>query len=165
MKDCPRCGCKLDSTKTCPQCGYKKEASPILKIALILLVIFIIALMIASPAVKYGFSQYRPVDESYIAFPDTREKVQFEGTYIGITSWAKGDVLYYMPPPEYDVIQVESQYVVLTGDYSAHGLYGNEGKRIHLEGSFENSTQTRQPFNGTLINAHPFSPDKIEIIA
>lgn len=164
MKNCPRCGCRLDSTKACPQCGFKRESSPILKIALVLIVILAVALLLTSLAVKYGFSPYKPVDESFIVLPDCDVKVQLDGVYLGITSWAGDDILYYMPPTEYDVIRVGSQYVVLTDDYSFHDLCGNEGKRVHLEGTFEDSQPTEQPFNGTIINAHFFNPDKIEIV-
>ena len=135
----------------------------LMKFAVILLVIFILLLIASSPLVSHQLTPYKTVDESYIDNPNYNEKVQFEATYMGITSWADDNINYYMPPIEYDVLKVGSHYIVLEDDYSNHNLYGNESCHVHLEGVFNTTEVTFQPFNDTMIEAHVFSAEKIEV--
>jgi len=134
-----------------------------MKIAVTLLIIFTLLLIATSPFVSHQLTPYNTVDESYIANPNYNEKVQFEATYMGITSWADDNVNYYMPPVEYDVLKVGSNYIILDEDYSNHNLFGKESKSVHLEGVFNTTEVTFQPFNDSMIEAHVFSAEKIEV--
>lgn len=158
MPTCPKCGTESDE-KICPKCGTKlKTKFPIsLFFIIIILIVILFACIFISP--------YKHIDIHEVSNPTIGEKVQFDSKYIGITSVESDeDLLYYMPPPRYDVLQYGSQYVFLTGDYNDHGLYGNEGKKVHLEGEFEDSIMTSQSIKNKNVEGYFFNADKIELI-
>ena len=158
MPTCPKCS-KTTDEKKCPNCGNKLKSK--IPIGLVFIVLILITAL-----VTYAFiSQYKHVDVNDIVNPTIGEKVQFDGKYIGITTWGiNEDILYYMPPPNYDVIQYGNQYIFLTDDYNNHGLLGNEGRMVHIEGKFEDSIMTSQPIKNRTVEGYFFNADKIELI-
>ncbi len=96
--------------------------------------------------------------------PKYGEKVEFTGTYIGITTWGDDDVLYYMPPTNYDILDVSGQYVFLEGDCNMHGLVGNEGKSVHVEGEFLDIEKVEQPFGNGVVEGYFFNATEIEVV-
>ncbi len=158
MPTCPKC-CKKTEGKTCPNCKSKvKSEFPIgLIFIVIILAIILLSCIFISP--------YKQIDTTYVLNPTIGEKVQFDGEYIGITSWGSNDdILYYMPPPNYDIIKYGEQYIFLTGDYNSHNLIGNEGRTVHIEGEFEDSIMTSQPIKNGTVDGYFFNADKIELI-
>ena len=158
MATCPKCG-KKTNEKTCPDC--KTKLKPQIPISLIFIVLILIIILIGCIFI----SPYKHISNSEELYSTIGEKVQFDGKYIGITTWKSNeDILYYMPPPEYDVIQYDDQYIFLTGDYNNHNLFGNEGKMVHLEGEFEDSIMATQPIENRTVNGFFFNDDKINLI-
>lgn len=135
-----------------------EEKSKYLAISFIILILIIILFAALS------FSQLTPVDAHYVVSPDVGEKVQFDAEYVGITSWGDDDVLYYMPPTNYDVVKVGWEYVFLCDDWSCHDLYGHNVTKVHLEGEFIDSEPSQQPLDDKVVVGHFFNASNIEVI-
>lgn len=127
------------------------------------LTIIIIAFILAGP-VAGMISPYKKVGREYILHPNIDEKVQFDGVYTSRTTWGNADVLYYVPPDNYDVIYVDGESVFLKDPYYSNNLTGKIGCRIHLEGVFTDSETTVQPTKEGLVAGHIFEADRIEVI-
>ena len=123
---------------------------------------FIIAVLIAILLLGVFISPYREVDSHYIVNPKAHEKVCFDAVYLGITTWGDEDVLYYMPPANYDVFEVGGEHVFLEGDCYSHNLCGNETRTFHLKGEFTDDAITTQPMGDELVAGHFFNATCIE---
>ncbi|MEE0902618.1 MAG: hypothetical protein UIB31_08815 [Methanobrevibacter sp.] len=158
MPTCPKCGKKTDG-KTCPNC--KSKLKPKFPIGLVFIVLILVIILLACVFI----SPYKHIDSADMLNPTIGEKVQFDGEYLGITArGGSDDILYYMPPPIYDVVKYGEQYIFLTGDYNSHNLIGNEGRTVHIEGEFEDSIMTSQTIENGTVNGYFFNADKIELI-
>ena len=188
-KFCSHCGEKIDANaEICPKCGIRlinpltNSASDVLNkgktkaddfskryltaknFIIVILIIIIITLLVSAPSIIDYLTPYKLVDDSYIANPVPGEKVQFDGEYIGTTSWGGGYFLYYSYITDNDIVKVGDQYVLIQGDYLEHDLYGNEGKMVHLEGRFAGTDASKEPFGDEYIYGHWFGASTIEII-
>ena len=191
-KFCENCGEKINQkAEICPHCGVRlmnpiansatdalnsiqnnvdKGISSISRYAtlrnftIVVLVLIIIALLVYAPAIIDYFTPYKEVDSSYIANPVAYEKVKFTAEYVGTTSWGSGLYYFYTPMTNNDVLKVGDQYVILQGDYLGHGLYGNEGKEVYLEGRFASSGVSSEKMSNGYIDGHWFGADTIEVL-
>lgn len=172
---CPKCGVRLlnplsNSAKDAVDKGLSKADSLAKKyitarnILIVFLIVIVIALIMAAPGIIDALTPYKQVDSSYISNPVAGEKVQFDGTYMGSTSWSGGYLFYYSPITNNDIVKVGDEYVILQGDYLSHNLYGNEGKTVHLEGRFAAGGESKEPFGNDYIYGHWFGADTIEIV-
>ena len=125
---------------------------------------FIILILIIILFAALSFSEFKYVDAHYAVNPNVGEKVQFDGEYVGITSWGDDDVLYYVPPTNYDVIKLGGEYVFLCDDWSNHNLYGHNVTKVHLEGEFLESSHSQQPMDDGIVIGHFFNASNIEVI-
>ena len=189
-KFCSQCGEKIDAkAEICPNCGVRlmnpfsnsagnalnksktrtneffKKYVTLTNIIIIVLVIIIIGLLMAAPDMIEQATPYKEVDSSYISNPVPGEKVQFDAIYVGTTSWDTGGYLfYYNTITNNDIVKVGDEYVIIQGDCLSHDLYGNEGKKIHLEGRFAGSDKSKEPTDSGYIYGRWFGADKIEIV-
>ncbi|MDO5859875.1 zinc ribbon domain-containing protein [Methanobrevibacter sp.] len=185
---CSSCGEKIDfNAEICPKCGVRvqyplvnsarekikrnanKADNFLVKyvtyrnVLIILLVFIIIGLVVAAPSIINYLTPYKEVGSDYIADPVAGEKVQFDGEYMGHTSWG-GGYLFYLSITNNDIVKVGDQYVIIQGDYLSHDLYGKEGKTIHLEGRFAEGGLSKQRFGDGYIEGHWFGAHTIEIV-
>lgn len=188
-KFCSNCGEKIAfNAEICPKCGVRllnpltnsaKEAVnktltnaesfttkyvTARNIIIVILIFIIFALIISAPTIIENLTPYKEVDSSYIANPVPGEKVQFDGIYMGTTSWSGGYYFYYNPITNNDIVKVGDEYVIIQGDYLNHDLYGNEGKTVHLEGRFGGNDKSKEPFGNDYIYGYWFGADSIEIV-
>ena len=171
---CPKCGVRLlnpltNSAKDTVNKGLDKADNFITKyftarnIIIVILILIILALVVNAPMIIDSLTPYKQVDSSYIANPVPGEKVQFDGTYVGTTSWS-GGFYFYSLITNNDIVKVGNEYVILQGDYLNHDLYGNEGKTVHLEGRFAGGGKSTEPFGDHNIEGRWFGADTIEIV-
>ena len=191
-KFCFNCGEKIDfNAEICPKCGVRlinpitNSAGDILSnsadkidgavssvskyftlknIVIVLLIIIILTLVVEAPAIIDYLTPYKEVDSSYIANPVAGEKVQFDGEYIGTTSWGGGGFLMFSMITNNDIVKVGDQYVIIQGDYMTHDLYNHKGSKVHLEGRFADGGTSTEPFGDGYIDGHWFGATKIELI-
>lgn len=130
---------------------------------ILVLIIILIACIVLSPSTGI-INPYKEVDGNFIVNPIIGEQVQFEGIYIARTDNYDENVLYYIPPVEYDILEVDGQYVFLSDEYYTNNLSGNIGKTVHVEGSFENPEITVQNVDGKYFEGYIFKADKIELV-
>lgn len=126
------------------------------------LVIILITSVILSPTMGI-VNPYKKVNGNYIENPVMDEKVQFEGKYIARTDNYDEDILYYVPPIQYDILEVDGLYVFLSDEYYTNNLSGNIGKTVHVEGVFENPQLITQKADGKSFEGYVFKADKIEL--
>ena len=133
-----------------------------------LFLVFVLALILAAfvlaGPVTGIISPYKKVGREYILHPNIDEKVQFDGVYTSRTTWGNGDILYYVPPDNYDVIYVDGESVFLKDPYYSNNLSGKIGCRVHVEGVFTDSEATVQPTKEGPVAGHIFEADKIEVL-
>ena len=127
------------------------------------LIILLIACITLSPSTGI-INPYKEVDGHFIANPIIDEQVQFEGIYIARTDNYDENVLYYIPPVEYDILEVDGQYVFLSDEYYTNNLSGNIGKTVHVEGAFVNPQISVQKIDGKYFEGYIFKADKIELV-
>lgn len=191
-KFCFNCGEKIDvNAELCPKCGVrlinpiKNSANVLLSssqkkigegidsvsryitarnIVIVLSVIIIIALIASSPAIIENLTPYKEVDASYIGNHVAGEKVQFDGEYVGHTSWGANSFLFYSTITDNDIVKVGNQYVILQGDYLGHDLSGHEGSTVHLEGRFASGGTSNERFGDGYIDGYWFGADTIELV-
>lgn len=127
------------------------------------LIIILIACITLSPSTGI-INPYKEVDGHFIANPIIDEQVQFEGIYIARTDNYDENVLYYIPPVEYDILEVDGHYVFLSDEYYTNNLSGNIGKTVHVEGAFVNPQISVQKIDGKYFEGYIFKADKIELV-
>lgn len=187
-KFCSACGEKIDfNAEICPKCGvrllnpltnslndtfdkatrktedFREKYVTARNITIVFLIFIIFALIAATPLILEAVTPYEEVDESYIANPVPGEKVQFDGVYVGHTTWSAGSY-FYSPITDNDVVRVGSHYVIIQGDYLNNDLYGHEGRTVHLEGRFAPSEKSKEPLEDMYIYGYWFGADSIEIV-
>lgn len=191
-KFCQNCGEKINkNAEICPHCGVRlmnplantagdalnslqknvgdglisaSKYFTLKNVTIVVLVLIIIGLVVYSPAIIDYLTPYKEVDSSYIANPVAHEKVKFTGEYVGTTSWGSGLYYFYYPMTNNDILKVGDQYVILQGDYLGHDLYGNEGKKVHVEGRFVAEGLSNQKMGNGYIEGHWFGADTIKLI-
>ena len=130
---------------------------------IIVLALILVVFIAASPMMGLA-SPYKKADRAYVLNPDIGEKVQFDGVYVTRTTYGSGDVLYYVPPENYDVISVDGGYVFLADPYYSNNLTGKIGKTVHAEGVFNDSQmRIHSTPNGTFAG-YVFDADRIEVL-
>ena len=184
-KFCSACGEKIDfNAEICPKCGvrllnpfansardtlvkskskaesFSAKYITLKNILIVVLILIIIALVFSAPSIIDALTPYNEVDSSYIANPVAGEKVQFDGEYIGTTSWGGA----FFPVTNNDVVKVDDQYVIIQGDYLLHDLYGYDGKTVHLEGRFAPTEKSKEPVGDMYVYGYWFGADSIEIV-
>lgn len=127
------------------------------------LVIILITSVILSPDIGI-VDPYKKVNGNYFENPVWDEKVQFDGKYIARTDNYDENVLYYIPPIEYDILEVDGHYIFLSDEYYTNNLSGNIGKTVHVEGVFENPPIMTQKVDGRYFEGYLFTADKIELV-
>lgn len=131
---------------------------------LIIVLILILMVFIAASPIMGLISPYKHVDRAYVLNPNIDEKVQFDGVYVTRTTYGNDDVLYYVPPENYDVISVDGGYVFLADPYYSNNLTGKTGKTVHAEGVFKDSQmKIHSTPNGTFAG-YIFNADRIEVL-
>lgn len=191
-KYCENCGEKINkNAEICPHCGVrlmnplansagdalnslqKKAGDGLISaskyftlknVTIVVMVLIIIGLVVYAPAIIDYLTPYKEVDSSYIANPVAHEKVKFTGEYVGTTSWGSGLFYLYYPMTNNDVLKVGDQYVILQGDYLTHNLYGNEGKKVYVEGRFASAGLSSQKMGDGYIEGRWFGATTIELI-
>lgn len=191
-KFCFNCGETIDyHAEICPKCGVrlinpiKNSASDLLSssqrkiddgiskfsryvtvrnVAIVLLVIMVLILISLAPTIIDVTTPYKQIDASYIPNHVAGEKVQFDGEYMGHTSWGANSFLFYSSIKDNDIVKVGDQYVILQGDYLGHDLYGHEGSTVHLEGRFAQGGPSHEKFGDGYIDGYWFGPETIELI-
>lgn len=172
---CPKCGVRLlnpltNSAKDTVNKSFSKAGDLAKKyltaknIFIVFLIIVILFLITNAPAIIDELTPYKHVDSSYIANPVPGEKVQFDGVYVGSTSWSSGFYFYYSYITNNDVVKVGNEYVIIQGDYLSHNLYGHEGKTVHLEGRFAQGGKSKEPMDNKYIYGRWFGADTIELV-
>lgn len=132
-------------------------------LVVLVLAVILAAFILAGPATGL-VSPYKKVDRAYVLNPNVGEKVQFDGVYVARTTWGNGDVLYYVPPENYDVISVDGGYVFLSDPYYSNNLTGKFAKTIHAEGAFTDSSMKIQPTPNGTYAGYIFKADRIEVL-
>lgn len=127
------------------------------------LAIILITSVILSPDMGI-VDPYKKVNGNYFENPVMDEKVQFDGKYIARTDNYDENVLYYIPPIEYDILEVDGHYIFLSDEYYTNNLSGNIGKTVHVEGVFEDPQIMTQKVDGKYFEGYIFTADKIELV-
>lgn len=109
-----------------------------------------------------ALTRYQEISTDEALNPPVREKVQFDGKYVGQTDWdGSSNDVEYMPPPTYTVLQYGGSYVFLEISYKIPNLNKYENNTIHLEGEFNGGNTLEGHTDNGFVAGNLFIPDKI----